>query len=259
MRSASLEAETPQIAKTMTRVQQRSNNVPDGSHYRSEINSVVESEWTGLVDRFQDANIYQTWSYGAVRWGEKHLSHLVLYRDTEVVAIAQLRIIRFPLFRSGVAYLRWGPLCHLRGREFEPEILHRMAVALHEEYVRKRGLFLRVLPNAFVGSQRAELFQTTFSQRAAAPWETGGTERTFLLDLTPSLEELRKNLDQKWRNKLNGAERNGLEIIEGDGMDQYNTFLNIYKQMWQRKRFETTVDVRGVCPHSENLAKNSAH
>ncbi len=239
----------------MTRVQQRSNNVPDGSHYRSEINSVVESEWTGLVDRFQDANIYQTWSYGAVRWGEKHLSHLVLYRDTEVVAIAQLRIIRFPLFRSGVAYLRWGPLCHLRGREFEPEILHRMAVALHEEYVRKRGLFLRVLPNAFVGSQRAELFQTTFSQRAAAPWETGGTERTFLLDLTPSLEELRKNLDQKWRNKLNGAERNGLEIIEGDGMDQYNTFLNIYKQMWQRKRFETTVDVEEFARIQKTLPK----
>ena len=111
----------------MAHVQQRVNCAPDGSRYRSEIDRVVESEWTGLVGRFQDANIYQTWSYGAIRWGEKHLSHLVLSRDDEVVAIAQLRIIRFPFLRSGVAYLRWGPLCHLRSREFEPEILHRMA------------------------------------------------------------------------------------------------------------------------------------
>lgn len=243
MRNAIPEAESSQIAKTMTRVQQRSNNAPDGSHYRSEIDGVVESEWAGFVDRFQDANIYQTWSYGAIRWGEKHLSHLVLRRNDEVVAIAQLRIIRFSVFRSGVAYLRWGPLCHLRGREFEPEIFHRVAVALHEEYVRKRGLFLRVLPNAFVGSQRAELFQTTFSQRAAAPWETGGTERTFLLDLTPSLEELRKNLDQKWRNQLNRAEKNGLSIQEGTEAEDFQAFAGIYRSMRSRKKFDTTVDV----------------
>jgi len=227
----------------MTHELKRFNNAPDDSQYRCEIDSVVESEWTGLVDHFQDANIYQTWSYGAVRWGEKHLSHLVLRRNDEVVAIAQLRVIRFPLLRSGVAYLRWGPLCHLRGSEFEPEILCRMVAALHKEYVRKRGLLLRVLPNAFAGSQRAQLFQTTFSRLAGTPLETGNAEKTFLLDLTPALEAVRKNLDQKWRNQLNRAEKNGLSIREGTDPEDFRIFAGIYQSMRSRKKFDTTIDI----------------
>ena len=243
MRNVLLEANKPQFTKMMTLAQQRDNYAPDGLRYRIELDGVMESEWTGLVDRFQDANIYQTWSYGAIRWGEKHLSHLILRRDDEVVAIAQLRIVHFSPFKSGVAYLRWGPLCHMRGREFEPEILRQMALALHNEYVLKRGLLLRVLPDAFAGSQRAELFQTVFSQLAAAPWKTGGAERTFLLDLTPSLEELRKNLDQKWRNQLNRAEKNGLSIKEGTEHEDFQVFAGIYRSMRSRKKFDTTVDV----------------
>ena len=243
------------MVKMMDRERQRFNDASDDLHYRREINGIAESEWTALVDRFQDANIYQTWSYGAVRWGEKHLSHLVLRRNDEAVAIAQLRVIRFPFFRSGVAYLRWGPLCQLRGREFEPEILRQMAVALYEEYVRKRGLLLRVLPNAFAGSQRAQVFQTAFSRLAMTPLAGGSAEKTFLLDLSPSLEELRKKLDPKWRNKLSGAERNGLEVIEGEGTEEYGTFLKIYEQMWQRKRFETTVNVEEFARIQETLPK----
>jgi lipid II:glycine glycyltransferase (peptidoglycan interpeptide bridge formation enzyme) len=118
-----------------------------------------------------------------------------------------------------------------------------MALALHNEYVLKRGLFLRVLPDAFAGSQRAELFQTVFSQLAAVPRKTGSAERTFLLDLTPSLEELRKNLDQKWRNQLNRAEKNGLSIEEGTEHEDFQVFAGIYRSMRSRKKFDTTVDV----------------
>jgi len=243
MRNALLESEKSSIAKTMTCAQQEFSNALDDPRYRSEIDAVVEPEWAGLVDRFQDANIYQTWSYGAVRWGEKCLSHLVLRRDDEVVAIAQLRIVRFSFLRCGVAYLRWGPLCHLRGREFEPEIFHQMALALRAEYAQRRGLFLRVMPDAFAGSQCAELFQTAFPQPVAAPWAAGGAERTFLLDLTPSLGDLRKNLDQKWRNQLNRAEKNGLSIQEGTEPEDFQVFAGIYRSMRSRKKFDTTVDV----------------
>jgi len=224
-------------------MQQKFNSAPGSARYQSEVDGIVEPEWAGLLDRFQDANIYQTWSYGAVRWGEKHLSHLVLRRDDEVVAIAQLRIIHFPLVGGGVAYLRWGPLCHLRDIEFEPEVLRQMAAALYEEYVQKRGLLLRVLPNAFADSPRAGFFGTAFSQLTRTPLKTGNAERTLLLDLTPSLEELRKHLDQKWRNQLNRAEKNDLTIREGTDPEDFQVFTEIYQSMRSRKKFDTTVDV----------------
>ena len=72
-----------------------------------------------MLDQFEDANVYQTWSYGGIRWGKKNLSHLVLKRNDEVVGIAQIRIVRPTKLKFGMAYLRWGPLCHRRGRELE--------------------------------------------------------------------------------------------------------------------------------------------
>ena len=103
--------------------------------------------------------------------------------------------------------------------------LRRMASALHEEYVRKRGLLLQILPNAFVGSPRAEIFQSAFSTFTQEPQTAANVYRTFVLDLAPSLEELRRNLDKKWRNKLTRSEKNGLKIIAGNGTDEYRTFL----------------------------------
>ena len=196
-----------------------------------------------MLDLFDDANIYQTWSYGEIRWGKNNLSHLVLKRNDEIVGMAQLRIIRPTRFNFGMAYLRWGPLCYRRGRELDAEAAMGMARALHEEYVCKRRLLLQILPNAFVGSSRGELFQAAFSGYTQEPPTSANLYRTFILDLTPPLEELRRNLDKKWRNQLSRAEKNGLRVVAGSGTDEYRTFCGMYKQMRTRKTFESTVDI----------------
>lgn len=221
--------------------------------YQADVDSTEPTVWYDLLDRFEDANIYQTWSYGTVRWGERNLSRLVLRHHGEVVGMAQLRIIRLRFARRGIAYLRWGPLCHLKGRELEAETVSKMATALHEEYVRRRRLYLRILPNAFAGSARADIFQAQFSQFANGPLARAHVERTFLVDLAPPLEELRRRLDQKWRNQLNRAEKNGLKIIEGDDLETYQTFVHIYRQMWGRKQFEEGVDVDEFACIQESL------
>ena len=133
-----------------------------------------------MVDLFQDANIYQTWSYGAVRWGQTHLSHMVIKKDGDVLAVAQLRIVRPTSLRYGIAYLRWGPLWDRRGRESNLEIAAYTARALEEEYAIKRGLVLRVLPNAFAGSERARLFQAAFTRFTSGSATRGKTYRTFI-------------------------------------------------------------------------------
>jgi lipid II:glycine glycyltransferase (peptidoglycan interpeptide bridge formation enzyme) len=213
------------------------------NQYQVEVDAVSSSEWSQLMELFEDANIYQTWAYGAVRWGARHLSHLVLKRNNEVVAMAQLRIVGLSKLKCGIAYLRWGPLCHLRGRELEADVVQRMARALRNEYVEGRKLCLRILPNAFTGSLRAQVFGTAFSQFSSESASHANGYRTFVLDLAPSLDELRKRLDRKWRNHLSRAEKNGLTIVEGEGLPEYQVFVDMYKEMWARKRFETSVDV----------------
>jgi GNAT acetyltransferase-like protein len=218
-----------------------------------EVDRAKPAEWSQMLALFDDANLYQTWAYGAVRWGRKNLSHLVLKRNGEVLGMVQLRIIRPTNFKFGMAYLRWGPLCHRRGRQLDPEVARCMARALEEEYVGKRRLLLRILPNAFVGSPRAVLFQSVFSGFTQEPRTPANMYRTFVVDLAPPIEELRRNLDGKWRNMLTQSEKKGLKVVAENGTDEYRTFCRMYNQMWKRKAFETTVDVEEFGRLQEDL------
>ena len=224
--------------------------------YEIEVDRIEESEWSQFMDKFADSNIYQTWSYGAARWGESNLSHLVLKQGDEVQGLAQLRIIRPGGLRVGVAYLRWGPLCHRRGQLLEAKTVARLARALRQEYIENRRLYLEILPNAFSGSPRAHIIEPAFGQFDRGAGINAENYRTLVLDLSPSLEEVRKNLDKKWRNQLNASERNGLTIIEGCSTSIYRKFCTLYRQMCERKMFHTNVRIEEFEQIQERLPAN---
>jgi hypothetical protein len=226
------------------------------SGWQVEVDRATRAEWSQMLDLFDDANFYQTWSYGAVRWGEKNLSHLLLKRGGEVLGMAQLRIVRPTRLKFGMAYLRWGPLIQRRGRPLGPEVAISMARALEEEYIDKRKLFFRILPNAFVGSPRAAVIQSAFREFTLEPLDADNTDRTFVLDVAPPLEELRRKLDKKWRNQLTSSEKKGLSVIAGTGSDEYRVFCQIYNQMRKRKTFETAVDVKEFGRMQETLPES---
>jgi lipid II:glycine glycyltransferase (peptidoglycan interpeptide bridge formation enzyme) len=226
--------------------------MPD-STWQVEVDRATPEAWAGMLDLFDDANLYQTWSYGATRWGHKNLSHLVLKRQGEVIAIAQLRIIRPTPLSFGIAYLRWGPLWERRDQLIDPVVAQIMAKALQEEYVVKRRLALRVLPNAFAGSSRATCFETAFSGFTEEAVTADSLYRTFVLDLSPTLEELRRKLDAKWRNKLTQSEKKGLTVVAGDSTQDYAKFVYMYREMKQRKGFHSTVDVEDFAAIQRDL------
>src|ERR1019366_8166616 len=199
--------------------------------WQIEVDRATPAEWAQMLDLFDDANIYQTFAYGGVRWGGKNLSHLVLRRDGEVLGMAQVRIVRTTPLKFGMAYLRWGPLCERRSRPLDSEVSAYMARALEEEYVGKRRLLLRVLPNAFAGSPRAGAIQSAFGRFDREPLTAGNKYRTIVMDLAPTLEELRGILDKKWRNQLTRSEKNNLEVTAGNGLEEYRSFCQIYYQM----------------------------
>jgi lipid II:glycine glycyltransferase (peptidoglycan interpeptide bridge formation enzyme) len=221
--------------------------------WQIEVDRATSAEWSQMLDQFEDASIYQTAAYGEVHWGRKNLSRLVLRRDGDVVGLAQLRIVRPTPLRFGMAWLRWGPLWERRGQPVDAEVAFRLARAIEEEYVRQRRLFVRILPNAFVGSPRADLFNSVFAKFSREPQSRAGHYRTFVVDLTPSPDQLRAKLDPKWRNKLRQAEKASLTVMAGDGVEEYRAFLNLYAQMRNRKSFDTTVDAEEFARIQEAL------
>ena len=56
--------------------------------YAAEVDAMDEQTWCQILQLFDDANIYQTWAYEAVRCGRENVSHLSLRRRGDIVAIA---------------------------------------------------------------------------------------------------------------------------------------------------------------------------
>src|ERR1017187_10427368 len=194
------------------------------------VDRITEAEWNDLLPQFADANLYQTWAYGAVSWGAKNLSHLLLKKDGQVVAMAQFRIVRVPFLSSGIAYLRWGPLSRRRHAPPDPDLLPALLKAIADEYACRRRLLVRILPNVFRDDPAAPAFETACAEFNFQPGTSATSYRTIRVDLTPAPEIIRKRFDQKWRNQLNAAERNGLTIREGSGDGLFAEFTAIYRE-----------------------------
>ncbi len=206
-----------------------------------EVDNICEQEWSTLLEQFDDASLYQTWSYGATRWGEQNLSHLILKQNETVVAMAQLRIVRKPLI-GGIAYIRWGGLWQRKNQQNQIDIFKEMIIALKEEYAKKRGLWLRMLPNIreTEGQPHIEIFKQEGFQHNL-PFEGG---RTLYIDLSFPLDVLRKSLLSRWRNCLKKSEQGQLKIIENKSQEElYEVFSTMYREMHQRKGFVEYVDI----------------
>lgn len=200
--------------------------------------------WETLLDLFDDANIYQAWSYGAIRWGRRQLRHIVLGSGSDIVAAAQIRLITVPALGGGIAYLPFGPLWKRKGRGSDEEAFYRMIELLRDAYVTHRGLLLRVLPRIWndgsgsVSERLAALGLTRVD--AAKPY------RTLLIDLSMTQDALRKGLNAKWRGHLNQSERAGLMISAGSDDARFASFADIYAEMHARKRFAEGVSIEEI-------------
>ena len=204
------------------------------SGYAVEVDRISRTDWQRLLLEFDDANFYQTWSYGEGAWGAKSLSRLVVRRNGRPVAMAQLRILRLPLLRSGVAYLNWGPLWKNKVDQDHAAHLKRMARALRQEYAENRGLVLRILPKT-VNADQNRVMQGLFLEEGFV--QSPDPQRTFIVDLKPEIEAIRQNLHRSWKRSLKSAEKQGLTVKEADQQGQYEQILGVYSQMKTRKKF----------------------
>lgn len=219
--------------------------------YTSDFGCFDKETWYELLSRFQDANLYQTWSYDMVRFGRKCVDHMILRKGDTVVAVAQARIVRLPLSKTGIAYLRWGPMWRLAGAMEDEEVFRQVIRALRNEFSMRRGLVLRLYPYVYQGED--DVLEQILKKEGYRRHEDGRNKRTLILDLDLSFKELRANLNQKWRNCLNRAEKNGLELIEGEDEDLFDEITKIYMQMVRRKGLVELSDINHLKMVQRNL------
>jgi lipid II:glycine glycyltransferase (peptidoglycan interpeptide bridge formation enzyme) len=209
------------------------------SKYNVEVDMIEKCEWYEALMNFNDATIYQTWSYGSVRWGESKLSHLVLKKDGEIVGLAQVIIIKIPLINAGIGYIPWGPIWQKKDAASDFESISYLIKALRKEYVVKRKLLLRITPNAINEDHDfiCEILKKEGFILKSSPY------RTLLIDLSLSMEELYKGSARRWRRALKTSEQKGLKVIEGTENHLYEVFKILYTEMVERKGFLPGINI----------------
>jgi hypothetical protein len=199
-------------------------------------------EWVTLSGGFADRNYRQTWGFGvacAARVGAVS-EHVAIRNDSQVIALADVRIKSIPLIGGGIAYVNGGPLVRRSDGSGRGALAASLEI-LGEEYVRRRGFVLRIAP-ALGPPEWNEVQSRTCEDAGLKPVAGGGRYRTILVDLRPPLDAIRRSLAQKWRNCLNRAEKNGLTLRRGTDAALFDEFGRLFAALRGRKEFAVELD-----------------
>jgi lipid II:glycine glycyltransferase (peptidoglycan interpeptide bridge formation enzyme) len=203
------------------------------SGYSYTVDTIDKNRWHSLMFEFDDASFYQTWSYGQNSWGNKNLSHLLLYKDDEIVSLAQLRILKIPFLKVGIAYLTWGPMWKYNNKIYDLKNLRNMLRALYQEYVKKRGFLLKIIPKQI--HENEDVVKEIFKDENFL-WSPDN-QQTVYVDLTLPIEEIKKNIRPRWRQTLKHALDHNLDFIEGTTEEICADASGLIKEMISRKKF----------------------
>ena len=200
-----------------------------------------QSEWDEMMDCFASSSFYQCWHYtqlhssGSLRTA----SRAALFRDGQVVVMAAFRIKRLPIIGAGVADVDWGPVFHA-DQDFGDD-LTEFLTRVREVYHRQKGLEVRFTPRGTLSNEKNKQLGAVMENCGFQYSLKARAYRTSILDVSRDLSNIRKNLAQKWRNRLNAAEKAGLALETGSSPQIFDRFFKIYQEMWSEKRFQTGV------------------
>lgn len=204
------------------------------------IQPVDRQTWQQLAPSFLDYNYRQLWDFGgacAQRVGAFN-EHVAVYDGDELIGLADVRIKCIPFLKTGIAYINGGPLIRRNGDE--DDNLNRLQITLTElveVYVKQKKLVMRIqLPLAF--DSWSGILNKTFMDIGFDVGTHLQPYRTFVVDLGLSLEVIRKQFLQKWRNCLNNSEKRNLTVKTGVNNHLFAEFISLFGELKQRKDFD---------------------
>jgi hypothetical protein len=178
-------------------------------------------------------------------------SHLLVRRDGVPVAGARTIVLGWPGLLRGVAYVKFGPFWRRRNAPPDPEVYRATVGALVDEYCRRRGHHLSVVPRPAPDHHAREcalLAGLGFAVRRPML-----DPNRYLVDVTLEPDAGLQSLEQKWRYNLRRALRTGIECRLADESSGLAMFTALHRRMVARKRFRDTDPVHLLPALGERL------
>lgn len=201
----------------------------------AQLELVSTREWDEIASQFADLIAEQMGSFNTGHWGEENMEFAVIRDGSKLLGGAAVIVKSVPFTNTGIAILKWGPLCQVKGQVFSVHDYCTVVDCLKQEYSVKRKFHLTIMPYA-----KPEVSEKCESSLLAMGFTIGeglpAPER-YIVNVGQDSEMLKASLDQKWRYNMRKAFKNNIEIKLVDAREGLEEFLSLYQQMIERKKF----------------------
>jgi len=201
---------------------------------RLEIKDFGQEKWNDIVSDIDTLSLMQTWEFGEAKaeTGSWKVSRAVFHIDNETVGAAQAMIRTVPLLNRGLIWINRAPLLK-NSDPTQPDVYVSILRELKKYWVDKKKMYLRIAPPLMASDENYAIFKKAGYLQVT---KTDGWA-SDIVDLSLSLEELRKGLQQKWRNCLNKAERGEVTCETGSSDILMDELLDDYKALLDKIGF----------------------
>ncbi len=205
---------------------------------RMEIRDFGQDEWNDVVSDIDALSLMQTWEFGEAkaRTGQWKVSRAIFRKGDETAGAVQAMIRTVPFLNRGLVWINRAPL--LKNSDLtQPDVYVDILIELKKYWVDKKKMYLRIASPLMASDENYAIFEKAGYLRAT------GTDgwASEIVDLSRSTEDLRKGLQQKWRNCLNKAERLEVTCETGSPDALMDELLDDYKMLLDNVGFETNL------------------
>lgn len=231
LRAQELETTTPLVLKdngAMARPASR----PSGAVAMRQLSP---AQWDGFADRFSDILTEQTGAYNFARWGGTNIECVAFETGDTLIGGASIVVRRIAALGTGIALVKWGPMWRRAGHSADIRYYGAIVDALQREYAGRRNLHLSIAPPAcdqFQDEMCNTLLDAGFSAGAML-----NAPLRYLVNTALDEETLLASLDQKWRYNMRKSLKAGLEIEFVEDEAGLEAFMQLYREMLDRKKF----------------------
>ena len=187
-------------------------------------------DWEKLFRRCQQTTLLQSYPYAqAMREVHKQgVRHGIIYINGDEAGIVQMQEVGLLKQMIHAISVDRGPLW-FKGYG-SAEHVNAFARALNRLYPDRLGRKRRFLPEIQQGNAKITL---DFWKKSQATRDY----KTIMVDLTPSIENIKKNFQKNWRNALTKSEKNKLTVTLDNDLDYLGGFLMNYIKDRVKKRY----------------------
>lgn len=200
--------------------------------------------WQEFFDKNDSPSFLQSWEWGKI---QKNMEYRVLrigiYENKELLAIAQ--VIKIKSKRGNFLFVPHGPVFRIKNLEFRiKNVIELIKDYLINSAKKENFSFIRIASILNDVEENLKIF-TDLGFKTAPIYMHA--ERTWVLDLDKSEEELLNNMRKTTRYLIKRADRDGVVIEERNDPQAFDDFWKIYKETAEREKF---------VPYSLNYVKN---